>query len=556
MNYDHSETTDTENDRSVDEIYEESVTIQAEPFDSFDSFDGYTEEKRQLQNTVVEPAGYDQYVTSSALLVGDHIDCQTTTLAKGLTGEVDDDYTFFHIDSIMGEYSGKSSLEATLKAAKARAPSLIIVSCLDEFGFGETEYECLRTHIESIRRRDERVIVICTATDQDASLTSANSLFEVTVEVPKPGEKFRCGVIEAELAAAEAAGVVEPTQLDGESLLELDTKDLTLDGLRTAVKRTVRRRRREIDTAVPTITPRHIEESIGIVAAEKLDEHEGMSMFGDDETYQLDPDIPSVTFDDIGGLDGKKQRLREAVTKPVEYSNIFRQAGYSVGQGILLHGPPGNGKTMLAKAVANDLGYHFLSVKGPELEQPLVGESERQLRELFQTAREHTLSVIFFDEFDSLAPDRQSETPVWKDDLVNTLLSELDGLEPLEDVIVMAATNRVDRLDDAVLRSGRFDTFIEIPLPTPAERREIFAVHTEDLPVAEAVTPEWFGTLDLSEFSGADIMAVCRKALEFAVSDFDTGDAERLVVTRANVQASVDQLRSDSMDSRSFREFQ
>jgi SpoVK/Ycf46/Vps4 family AAA+-type ATPase len=145
---------------------------------------------------------------------------------------------------------------------------------------------------------------------------------------------------------------------------------------------------------------------------------------------------------------------------------------------------------------------------------------------------------------------------VWKDDLVNTLLSELDGLEPLEDVIVMAATNRVDKLDDAVLRSGRFDTFIEIPLPTPTERREIFAVHTEDLPVAEAVTPEWFGTLDLSEFSGADIMAVCRKALEFVVSDFDTGDAERLVVTRTNVQASVDQLRSDSMDSRSFREFQ
>jgi len=214
MNYDHSETTDTEDDRSIDEIYEESVTSQAEPFDSFDSFDGYTEEKRQLRDTVVEPAGYDQYVTSSALLVGEHIDCQTTTLAKGVTGEVDDDYTFFHVDSITGEYSGQSSLDATLEAAKARAPSLVIVSCLDEFGFGETEYECLRIHIESLRRRDERVIVICTATDRDASLTSADSLFEVTVEVPKPGEEFRCGVIESELAAAEAAGVAEPTQLD------------------------------------------------------------------------------------------------------------------------------------------------------------------------------------------------------------------------------------------------------------------------------------------------------------------------------------------------------
>jgi ATP-dependent Zn protease len=400
------------------------------------------------------------------------------------------------------------------------------------------------------------VIVVCTAKDRDAELASRDSLFEIIVDVPEPGEEFRRGVIEAELTRAAAAGVIEPTHLDIESLSELDTSDLTLQALRTVVKRTVQRRRRESDTELPTVTPTHIQESIGIVEAEKLDEPEGMPMFGHDEGYHFNPDIPSVTFDDIGGLTEKKQRLREAVTKPVEYSDTFRQAGYSVGQGILLHGPPGNGKTMLAKAVANDLGYHFLSVKGPELEQPLVGESERQLRELFQTAREHTPSVIFFDEFDSLAPDRMSDTPVWKDDLVNTLLSELDGLEPLEDVIVMAATNRVEQLDDAVLRSGRFDTFIEIPPPTLAEQQAIFSVHTEDLPVAEKVTPEWFGTLDLSELSGADIMAVCRKALEFAVSDFETGDADRLVVTQANVQASIEQLRADPMDPRTFREFQ
>lgn len=557
MNFDHTETTETKNDGPLEEVYEESVTVQSEPFDSFDSFRGYTEEKRQLQRTVVEPAGYDQYVTSSVLLVGDHIDCQTATLAKGITGEVDEEYTFFHVDSHSGEYVGETNnIEATLNAARDREPSLVLLTCLDEYGFDEAEYDLLRTHLESSRQNDERVIVVCTTTDRDVDLTTNDALFEVIVDVPEPDEEFRRGVVKAELDSAEAAGVIEPTQLDADSLSDLTMHDLSLRKLRTVVKRTVQRRRRESDDGCPTITQTHIQESISILEAEKLEESEGMSLFGEEETYQFDPEIPSVTFGDIGGLTEKKQRLQEAATKPVEYSDTFREAGYSVGQGILLHGPPGNGKTMLAKAVANDLGYHFLSVKGPELEQPLVGESERQLRELFQTAREHAPSVIFFDEFDSLAPDRRSETPVWKEDLVNTLLSELDGLEPLEDVIVMAATNRVDRLDDAVLRSGRFDTFIEVPMPTNAERREIFAVHTEDLPVADKVTANWFATLDLSDLSGADIMAICRKALEFAVRDFDTGDLKRLMVTRAHIQTSIKQLRSDSKNTQSFRWFQ
>ena len=546
-----------EDERAVEDVFNESVTVQSDPFNSFDSFRGYTDEKKQLEKTVIEPAGYDQYQTSSVLLVGDDIDCQTTKLAKAVTGEVDEEYTFFLIDSVTGEYlEDSNNVEATLEAARDREPSLVILSCLDEYGFDETEYEHLRTHLELIRENNERVIVICTATDQDVDLTTHDSLFEVIIDIPKPDEEYRRGVIETEVARAETAGIIEPSQLDAESWLELDTSDLSLQELRTAVKRTVQRRRRESSAELPTVTPTHIQESIGIIGAEMLEESDGMDLFGDEDGDQFDPDIPSTTFDDVGGLAAKKQRLREAVTKPVEYSDTFRQAGYSVGQGILLHGPPGNGKTMLAKAVANDLGYHFLSVKGPELEQPLVGESERQLRELFSTAREHTPSVIFFDEFDSLAPDRRSDTPVWKDDLVNTLLSELDGLEPLDDVIVMAATNRVEQLDDAVLRSGRFDTFIEIPPPNLAEQKEIFAVHTEDLPTAEDVTTEWFGSMDLSSLSGADIMAICRKSLEFAVRDFDAGDTQRLAVTQSNVRASIEELRSDSTDPRAFREFQ
>lgn len=543
--------TDKKDGDAVEDAYEDTVTIQPDPFGSFGSFRGYTEEKQQLRKTVVEPSGYDRYVTTSVLLLGEHADCQTTALAKGISGEIGDEYSYFHVNSFEGEFLGEeNNIETTLDAARSREPSFVLLSCLDEHGFGETEYELLRTQVQSIQQSNDRVTVVCTAQDQDIDLTTYDTVFEVVIEVPEPGAEFRRGALNTELERAETAGVIEPTQLDERALSELDIADLTLQELRTVIKRTVQRRRRTSDRETPTITASHIQDSISIVEAEKLEESTDMTFFDENTTEQFEPEIPSVTFDDIGGLTSEKQRLQEAVTKPVEYSDIFRQAGYSVGQGILLHGPPGNGKTMLAKAVANDLAYHFLSVKGPELEQPLVGVSEDHLRELFQTAREHAPSVIFFDEFDSLAPSRKTDTPVWKDDLVNTLLSELDGLEPLADVIVMAATNRIDELDDAVLRSGRFDTFIEIPSPSLEEQVEIFAVHTDDLPTAEDVTTEWFGSLRLSDLSGADVMAVCRKALEFAVRDFDTGATQRLVVTRDNVQAALERLRSDIQDSR------
>jgi len=546
-----------EADDSVEDLYEDTVTIQSDPFRSFDSFRGYTEEKRQLHETVIEPAGYDRYVTTSVLLLGEHADCQTTTLAKGISGELSNEYSFFHVNSFRNEIMGEeNNIETTLDAARAHEPSFVLLTCLDEHGFGETEYELLRTQVESIHQNHDRVTVVCTAQNQDIDLTAHDSIFEVIIEVPEPGEAFRRGTLNTELERAETAGVIESTQLDEEALSELTIGDLTLQELRTVIKRTVQRRRRASGGETPTITPSHIQDSISIVEAEKLEESPGMTLFDQDDTDQFEPKIPSVTFDDIGGLTSEKQRLREAVTKPVEYSDTFRKAGYSVGQGILLHGPPGNGKTMLAKAVANDLSYHFLSVKGPELEQPLVGVSEDQLRELFQTAREHAPSVIFFDEFDSLAPSRETDTPVWKDDLVNTLLSELDGLEPLADVIVMAATNRVDELDDAVLRSGRFDTFIEIPSPSLEEQVEIFAVHIDNIPTAEDVTTEWFGSLRLSDLSGADIMAICRKALEFAVRDFDSGTAQRLVVTRDNIQAAFERLRSGFHDSQWSRGYQ
>lgn len=553
-----SDNGDGDPESKISEIYDESVTVQTTPVNSFDSFPGYEEQKEKLRQLVVEPSQYDRYATSSVLLFGENVDCRTTELAKGLTGEVEDGYTFFVVNSFSGEFGeDRNNIEATLETARHREPSLVILDCLDEYSFDEEEYERLLSHLESIRTNNEQMIVVGAATGIDTDLAEYDSVFEVTIEVPEPDDLYQRGVIEAEMNRAEAAGVIEIDDSGEESVETIDTHSLSLHELRTAVKRTVQRRRREAQVAVPTVSPTHIQESIGVVETERIAEPGGMSMFDETEDEdQFNPDVPDVSFDDIGGLTEEKNQLRSAVTKPVEYSDTFRAAGYSVGQGIVLHGPPGNGKTMLAKAVANELSYRFLSVKGPELEQPLVGETERQLRALFEAAREHTPSVVFFDEFDSLAPSRADDTPIWKDDLVNTLLSELDGLEPLDDVIVLAATNRLDKIDDAVLRSGRFDTFIEVPPPDIDAQRAIFDVHIEDLPAADSVTASWFGTLDIATLSGADIATVCRKSLERAVRNFDTGDAESLEVSQENVISAIEQLRSGPVDSASLPEFQ
>jgi len=532
----------------VETAFEESVTVASEPFASLDGIEGFKQVKERLRQTVSDRVDDGRYGTASVLLFGATEQSPTTRLAKGLTGAFGDEYTFFVLDSVVGGFiEEETNVEATLRAARDREPSVVVLDCLDEFGFDEEEYERLRHHLDAVRAANERVLVVGTAADDDTDLTANDALFEFVVEVPEPDERYRHSEIESALSEAREAGIAA---LDdgGDRFGELHTHELSVRNLHTAVKRAIQGRRRAGDEFPVTVRTGDVQSALDEIDAERFDDPVATGFFHRSDTdEQFEPEIPNVSFRDIGGLSSEKERLREAVTVPVEYSETFRDAGFSIGQGILLHGPPGNGKTMLAKAVANELDYHFLSVKGPELEQPLVGESERELRELFRAARDHAPSVVFFDEFDSLAPSRAGDGYEFKDDMVNTLLSELDGLEPLEDVLVLAATNRLDRLDPAVLRSGRFDTFIEVPRPDTADTRAIFEIHVDALPRADTVSAEWFVSLDLPELSGADIAAVCRKALEFAVAAFDSGDRERLAVTRADVRSAVDGLRTDPM---------
>jgi len=539
--------TDTSDQEPVESVFADSVTVSTEPLGHFDAIENFDEVKKRLKRTVGDAVGYEKFLPASVLLFGQSDQSPTTDLARALTGEFDDDYTFFSVGSVIGGFSDSgTNIKTTLQAAREREPSVVVLECLDDFGFDEEEYGHIRNHLDSVRTSHSEVLVVATATDDDSDLIRNDELFEFVVDVPEPTEQYRQSEIENAVSAAEKAGIAR-LDTQGDCLIEdLDTHDLAVRDLHTAVKRAILARRSTRSDLPVTVSPADIQTALDEVDAERFDESADTGFFGFDNTDQFEPDVPDITFRDIGGLESEKQRLREGVTIPVEYSETFRDAGYSIGQGILLHGPPGNGKTMLAKAVANELDYRFLSVKGPELEQPLVGESERELRELFGAARDHAPSVVFFDEFDSLAPSRTSESNEYKDDMVNTLLSELDGLEPLADVLVLAATNRLDQLDSAVLRSGRFDTFIEVPQPDTADTRAIFDIHADDLPRADTVTAEWFVSLDLPELSGADIAAICRKALEFAVAEFDSGNRDTLAVTQADIQSALEGLRTDS----------
>jgi transitional endoplasmic reticulum ATPase len=229
-------------------------------------------------------------------------------------------------------------------------------------------------------------------------------------------------------------------------------------------------------------------------------------------------EVPNVRWSDVGGLARLKQRLVEAVEWPLRYAPLFEQAGVRPPKGLLLSGPPGCGKTLLAKAIANESQVNFISVKGPALLSKYVGESERQVRDVFRKARQAAPCIIFFDELDALMPVRGgavSDTPV-TDRVLSQFLAELDGIEELKGVLVLGATNRLDRLDPAVLRPGRFDEVVEIPPPEEPERREIFEVHLRGKPVARTVKISELAARSQG-FSGAQIASVCNLAALRAV---------------------------------------
>jgi len=226
--------------------------------------------------------------------------------------------------------------------------------------------------------------------------------------------------------------------------------------------------------------------------------------------------VPSVTYEDIGGLKRELRLVREMIELPLKHPELFQRLGIDPPKGVLLYGPPGTGKTLIAKAVANEVDAHFISISGPEIMSKYYGESEQRLREIFEEAKENAPSIIFIDEIDSIAPKREEVTGEVERRVVAQLLTLMDGLEARGEVIVIAATNRPDAVDPALRRPGRFDREIEIGVPDREGRKEILEIHTRGMPLGEDVDLEQLAELTVG-FVGADLEALAKEAAMHAL---------------------------------------
>lgn len=269
------------------------------------------------------------------------------------------------------------------------------------------------------------------------------------------------------------------------------------------------------------------------------------------QAMEVDED-PDVSYSDIGGLEDQLRDLREATENPILHSDRFEEVGIEPPSGVLLYGPPGTGKTMMAKAVASKADATFLKLAASELAQKFIGEGARLVRDLFDVAEENSPTIIFVDEIDAIAARRTETKSDGGAEVQRTLmqlLSEMDGFDNRGDVRIMAATNRFDMLDDAILRPGRFDRIIEVPVPEEEARRQIFQIHSRDMNTVEEVDFDQLSE-ETEGFTGADIQSTCTEAGMSAIRD------ERTEVSQSDFRNAIENIKSDDTTPVKTRGFQ
>ena len=441
-----------------------------------------------------------------------------TLLAKAVANESDAHFILINGPEIMSKYVGGSeeNLREFFEEAEENAPSIIFIDELDaiapkrEETQGETERRTvaqLLTLMDGLNSRGQ--VVVIGATNRPDSIDGAlrrPGRFDREIEIGVPDKDGRKEILEIHTRGMPLA---EDVDLDNLAETTHGFVGADLEALsKEAAMRVVRRIIPDLnsDDEVP---PEVFEKLI----VTKDDFKTALKEIQPSALREVLVQVPNVSWDDVGGLDDAKQELKEAVEWPLKYPDKFEKFGIKPPKGTLLYGIPGTGKTLLAKAVANESDANFIAIKGPELLSKWVGESEKGVREVFRKARQTAPTVIFFDEIDSIASNRGAEagdSGVTKR-VVNQLLTEMDGLEELDDVAIIAATNRPDILDPGLVRPGRFDRHIKVDTPDEESRLAIFKVHTKDMPLAEDVKLSRLAK-NTEGYVGADIEAVCREA--------------------------------------------
>ena len=470
-------------------------------------------------------------------------------IAKAVASETNAHFTSINGPEIISKYYGESEkqLREIFDEAAANTPAIIFIDELDSIApkredvTGEVERRVvaqLLTLLDGMQGRDN--VVVIGATNRRDAIDPAlrrPGRFDRELEIGVPDKNGRKEIIDI-----HTRGMPISDDFDMDWLLDNSYGFVGADIsalVRESAMKALRRYLPEIDLDEEQIPPEVLEK----MEVRMSDFRQAIKEIEPSALREIYLEVPEVSWDEVGGLDEVKERLKESIEWPLTKAEVFEHFGIKPPRGIVLFGAPGTGKTLIAKAIANEAKANFITIKGPELISKWVGESEKAVREVFKKAKQSSPSIVFLDEFESIAGMRRSSDGAGSDVMnrvVNQLLSSMDGVESMEGVIVVAATNRPEMIDPALLRSGRFERVLHIPPPDTKSIHEILKIHTESMPLGKFKLSDL--PPKLSNYTGADIEAVCREAALIAMR------ANRKTVSKKHFEQAIERVRPTVTD--------
>ena len=482
-----------------------------------------------------------------------------TLLAKAVAGETNAHFISISGPEIMGKHYGESEerIREIFTQAEENAPSIIFIDEIDSIApkrdevSGELEKRIvsqLLTLMDGMKSRGK--VVVIAATNRPDSIDSAlrrPGRFDREIEIGIPDDEGRFDILSIHTRGMPIDEKVDLKQIakTTHGFVGADLEVLSKE----AAMRSLRRILPEIDLDEEKISS-EILQKIQITSD---DFREALKEVKPSALREVQVQIPDVSWNDVGGLDELKEELKEAVEWPIKYKDAYDYVDVESPKGILLHGPPGTGKTLIAKAVAKTTESNFISIKGPELLSKWVGESEKGVREIFRKARMAAPCIIFLDEVDALVPKRGSggSNSHVTENVVSQILTEIDGLEELNNVLIIGATNRLDIVDEALLRPGRFDRIIKVPNSDAKGRKHIFEIHLKNKPLGNDVKISEIVRLT-DDFSGAEIAAVANRAAITSLKRYVGGkikNVKEIKISQQDLIDAVDKVRPQKKEA-------
>jgi len=455
-----------------------------------------------------------------------------TLLAKAVANESEAHFILLNGPEIMSKFYGESEkkIREIFDEAEKNAPAIIFIDEIDSLApkredtGGEVERRVvsqLLTMMDGLKSRGK--VVVIGATNRPNSIDPAlrrPGRFDREVEISVPDKEGRLSILKIHTRGMPLTKSVNLEELARKThgFVGADINSLAKESAMTVLRRNIHKFNLEEDKEIP-------QEVLNELRVSQKDFDEALKTVRPSAMREVLVETPTTKWNDIGGIDGVKRDLKEAVEWPLKFPDSFTRMGIRPPKGVLLYGPPGTGKTLLAKAVANESEANFIQIKGPSLLSMWVGKSEEGVRKIFERARQVSPCVIFFDEIDSLAGKRGASYgggAKVTENVLNQLLAEMDGIEDLTNVIVIGATNRPDILDPALMRPGRFDRIVYVPVPEKAGRLQILKIHTKNMPLDKSVKIEKLAD-ETDGYTGADIESLVREAAMLALrEDIDT----------------------------------